>query len=164
MTIFLCGFMGCGKSTVGKALAKKLHTSFFDLDDYIVKKEGRTIPTIFEESGEPYFRQAEADSIGEISKQGGIIATGGGAMLNPKTAEFAHGCGTVIFLDVPFEICYKRIKGDTNRPLVMNNTKKQLFELYNKRKIVYGENSCNTITANGSVEKIVDKIIEIVNN
>lgn len=163
MTIFLCGFMGCGKSTVGKALAKKLNIDFFDLDEYIVKKEGKTIPVIFEENGELYFRQAEADSISEISRQGGIIATGGGAMLNPKTAEFSRGCGKVIYLDVPFQTCFNRISGDTNRPLVMNNTKGQLLELYKKRKTVYSENSTHTINANGSVEKIVNKIIEIVN-
>ena len=162
MTIFLCGFMGCGKSTIGKALANRLNAPFFDLDDYIVSKEGRTIPTIFEENGEPYFRQVEADSIGEISTQGGVIATGGGAMLNPKTAEFARGCGKVIYLDVPFLTCYKRICDDTNRPLVMNNTMTQLLDLYNKRKIVYIKNSTHTVNAKCSIEKIVGKIIEII--
>lgn len=162
MTIFLCGFMGCGKTTIGEALASELNAQFYDLDDFIVRKEGKSIPAIFSENGESYFRRLEAESIGEISTKGGVIATGGGAMLNPNTAEFARNSGIVLYLDVPFTICYNRIKGDANRPLAVNNTKEQLFELYNKRAIIYGENSTCRVNANCSIEEIVGEIMGIV--
>ena len=161
-TVFLCGFMGCGKTTIGKALSSKLSIPFYDLDDYIVTKENRTIPVIFEQDGEAYFRKVEADSIGEISKDGGVIATGGGAMLNTKTAEFARNCGKVLFLDVDFETCYSRIKDDKNRPLVMNNTKEQLNQLYNLRKSIYLENSTDTIAFKPNISEILMDIIEII--
>lgn len=160
-TIFLCGFMGCGKTTIGKKLARELGLSFVDLDDYIVKKEGRTIPEIFSADGESYFRKVEADSIGEISVKGGIIATGGGTILNPDTADFAREKGVVCFLDVPFEVCYKRIEGDTNRPLVMNNTKESLKELYEKRKPVYREHSDHAIPGDVPIKTILEKIIAV---
>ncbi len=162
MTIFLCGFMGCGKTTVGKILAKKLGLSFYDLDSYIVQKENRSIPEIFEADGESYFRKAEAESIGEIAEKGGVIATGGGAMLNAKTAEFSRSCGTVVYLDVSFSTCYRRIRGDENRPLVVKNTKEQLRELYNKRRVIYAENSTYKIQANCTVKQIISKITEIL--
>lgn len=160
-TIFLCGFMGCGKTTVGKKLARELNMNFIDLDEYIVRKEGRSIPEIFSTEGEAYFRKAEADAIREISGKGGIIATGGGAILNPATAELARSRGTVCFIDVPFEVCYKRIQGDTNRPLVMNNTKESLSELYEKRKPVYGANSDRTIPGDAPIKAILEKIISV---
>lgn len=159
-TLFLCGFMGCGKTTIGQLLAKKLSVPFYDLDAYIVKKEGRSIPEIFAADGEPYFRRIEAASIGEISQNGGVIATGGGAILNPNTASLAKARGRVIFLDAPFKVCYARIAGDKNRPLVMNNTKQQLEELYNRRRTVYSENSTDTVSAKGTPEEIAEKILQ----
>ncbi len=138
-SIYLCGFMGCGKSTVGKELSKLLDMDFYDLDDYIVQKEGRTIPEIFAQSSEAYFRKAEAQAICELSSC--VVATGGGALINDNTAAFAKENGTVIFLDVPFEICYERIKDDKNRPLAVNNTKEQLRELFEKRREIYMKNS-----------------------
>ena len=62
MTIFLCGFMGCGKTRLGRVLAQLLHLPLIDLDDYIVQQEGRSIPEIFAENGEPYFRAVEAQA------------------------------------------------------------------------------------------------------
>lgn len=157
-TIFLCGFMGCGKTTLGRALARELRVKFTDLDDYIVKKEGRAIPEIFAADGESYFRRIEAEAIAEISADGGIIATGGGAMLNPDTAELARSKGAVCFIDVPFEVCYERIKGDTNRPLVMSNTRESLKALYEKRRPVYTAHSEYVISGDASIKEILGKI------
>lgn len=142
-SVYLCGFMGCGKSTVGKELSKLLDMDFYDLDDYIVQKEGRTIPEIFAQSSEAYFREAEAKAVCELSSC--VVATGGGALINDNTAVFARRNGTVIFLDVPFEICYERIKDDKNRPLAVNNTKEQLRELFEKRRGIYIKNSELTV-------------------
>ena len=73
-TVFLCGFMGCGKSTVGKLLAHKLGCGFTDMDNYIVEKQGMPIPQIFAEKGEDYFRDAETDAVRELSEKAGVIA------------------------------------------------------------------------------------------
>ena len=138
--VYLCGFMGCGKSHIGRMLAAEHCAVFIDLDRYIVNKEGMTIPEIFRLKGEPYFRKLEAEYIKEF-KGCTVVATGGGAMLRDETAEFAAKAGTVIFLDAGFDICYSRIKDDTNRPLVVNNTKEQLREIYDARYPVYKRNS-----------------------
>lgn len=153
--------MGCGKTHIGKKLAKALKIPFVDLDDYIVKKEKRAIPEIFASDGEAYFRKTEAECIKEL--QGGyVVATGGGALLNPETAEFAGSSGAVIFLDVSFPSCYGRIKGDKNRPLVQNNTKEQLQELFNRRRPVYAAHSKYTVRAGGDSGKTVAAILHIL--
>ena len=79
--IYLCGFMGCGKSTVGRRLASSLKCSFTDMDSYIEKEEGRSIREIFETDGEEYFRNLETETIKKLGNKKGVIATGGGALL-----------------------------------------------------------------------------------
>ena len=165
MTIYLCGFMGCGKSTVGKLLAKKLGMSFTDLDSYIETKENMSIPEIFASKGEPYFRKAETKAVEELAyRNNAVIACGGGTILNDKSAKTASECGTVIFLDVPFESCYSRIKGDTNRPLVMNNSKDELNEIFCKRHEIYLRNSDFCVNAENQPAQICLDIAELVKN
>lgn len=157
--IYLCGFMGCGKSHIGKMLAERLGMSLTDLDSYIEKAENMSIPDIFRDKGEPFFRSLEAKYIGEMPENS-IVATGGGAIINPFVAETAQNAGTVIFLDADFETCYGRIKGDTHRPLVVNNTKEQLKELFDKRRAIYLENSDFSVKADGKDTDITESIIE----
>lgn len=162
-TVFLCGFMGCGKSTVGRLLAKKLGCDFTDMDRYIEKLQGMPIPQIFAEKGEMYFRSAETDAIRELSAKSGVIACGGGAMLRKENADIANGAGTVVFIDIPFENCYVRISGDRNRPLVMNNTKEELNFIYDERAPIYRENSALTVSGEGSPDDIAERIISLLN-
>lgn len=157
-TVYLCGFMGCGKSTIGKILARKFGCGFFDMDDYIVEREGMEIPQIFAEKGEKYFRETETEAIRELAEKSGVIACGGGAMLKKENAEIASSVGTVVYIDVPFEVCYSRISGDKNRPLVMNNTKEQLEDIYKNRVPVYDKNSSVTVSGDGSAEEIAARI------
>lgn len=160
--VYLCGFMGCGKSTIGKMLARKSGCGFVDMDDYIVEREKMTIPQIFAEKGENYFRNTETAVIGELAEKGAVIACGGGAMLKKENADIASKNGVVVYIDVPFEICYERISGDTNRPLVVNNTKEQLEKIYNDRVPVYRANSAITIDGLGSAEEIASRIAEAI--
>ena len=160
--VYLCGFMGCGKSTVGKILARKNGCSFIDMDDYIVEREGMTIPQIFSEKGEKYFRDTETAVIGELAEKGAVIACGGGAMLKKENAEIASENGIVVYIDIPFEVCYGRISGDTNRPLVMNNTKEQLEEIYNDRVPVYRTNSTATVDGVGTADEVAERIAEAI--
>lgn len=163
MTVFLCGFMGCGKSTVGKLAAKKLGCGFCDTDELIVENQGMTIPEIFAQKGEPYFRQIEAEIVRSLCGRTTVAACGGGAMLNPATAKAAAESGSrIIFLDVPFDVCYERISGDTNRPIVMNSTREQLEELYNRRRDIYIQNSTVRIECSGSPVEIAEQIAETI--
>ena len=161
-SVYLCGFMGCGKSHIGRMLAAQLGRELVDLDKYIVAMEKLSIPEIFDKFGEPHFRKLEAKYIRELAG-GKIVATGGGALINDETAKFARESGISVYINTSFEICYRRIKGDTNRPLVMNNTPKQLEELYNKRAEIYQKNA--TFMVNGSTRDsiIADEIKKLVN-
>ena len=87
--VYLCGFMGCGKTTVGRVLADLLGTAYADMDAYIEKSEKMSIPQIFSDKGEGYFREAETRAVEEMGKNGGVIACGGGAMLREKNADLA---------------------------------------------------------------------------
>ncbi len=163
-TIYLCGFMGCGKSTVGRILAEKLGCRFTDMDTYIEKTEKMSIPRIFEEKGEPYFRSRETEAVHALGKASGVIACGGGAMLKEINAEAAAEHGIVVYIDTPFEICWNRISGDTNRPIVMANTKESLEELYNTRKTLYTAHSKVRADGTKSPCAIADEIISLTEN
>ena len=161
-SVFLCGFMGCGKSTVGKLLAKKMGRSFVDLDVYIEELQQMTIPEIFEKKGEPFFRKCESEALAELGGAGGVIATGGGALLSHENGVIANKAGTVVYIDAPFESCYGRIKGDKNRPIAYNSTKEQLLERYEYRSPLYIENSGFTVDGSGTPMEIVQRIIDIL--
>ncbi len=159
MTIFLCGFMGCGKSTIGKTLAAKLGVPFTDMDDYIEQQAGMTIPEIFSQHGEPHFRDLETQAVRELASREGVIACGGGAMLREINAQIAAESGRVIYLDVPFSVCYKRIC-DTDRPIVRRSTPEELEALYNTRKPIYAAHSTDTIFAADTPDAVAAAITE----
>lgn len=156
-SIYLCGFMGCGKSYIGRRLAEQRGMPFADLDSYIVEKEKRSIPEIFEQDGEPYFRLLEAKYIKELSN-GCVVATGGGALINENTALYANTNGITVFLDAEFELCYERIKNDRNRPLVVNNTEEQLREIFEKRREIYERHSQVVVSVKGIEEETLKSI------
>lgn len=162
MTVYLCGFMGCGKTTVGELLAMKLGVKLIDTDAEIVKKEGRSIPEIFAQDGEAYFRQVEAETIQELGKQNAVISCGGGAILNEKTAEIARKCGVVVLLDENFEDCYERIKEDENRPLVVNHTKEQLEEIFNQRSAIYRAHSTYVVPGGTSPLDMCQRVLKAI--
>lgn len=159
-SVYLCGFMGCGKSHIGRQLAAASGKSFTDLDKVIVEREGMTIPEIFEKFGEPHFRELEAKYIRELN-DGYVVATGGGALINDNTAQFARENGLSVYINVSFETCYARIKGDSNRPLVVKNTPEQLRELYETRAVIYRRNSMCMVNGNARDTVIVGEILKL---
>ena len=161
--IFLCGFMGCGKSTVGKRLACALKCSFIDMDDYIEKQEGRSISEIFEAEGEEYFRNLETETIKKLGNEKGVIATGGGALLREENGRAAKKFGIPVFIDTKFSVCYNRIKGDKNRPLAYNSKREDLKRLFDKRKRLYIRNSVITVSGGVPVYTVVKNIIKEIN-
>lgn len=161
-TVYLCGFMGCGKSHIGRMLAAETGRELVDLDRVIVEREGMSIPDIFAQFGEPHFRQLEAKYIRELSG-GYIVATGGGALINDSTAEFARQSGLSVYINASFETCYERIKNDANRPLVVNNTPEQLRQIYDTRSEIYHRNSMVMVNGNARDRIICGEIIKLLN-
>ncbi len=160
-SVYLCGFMGCGKSHIGRMLSAELGRELVDLDKVIVDREGMSIPDIFAQLGEPHFRSLEAKYIRELSG-GYIVATGGGALINDETAEFARQSGLSVYINASFETCYERIRSDSNRPLVMNNTPEQLRQLYDARSGIYRRNSMAMVNGNTRDAIICGEIVKLI--
>ncbi len=162
--VILCGFMGCGKSTVGTLLAQKLNYTFLDSDKVIEQREKMTVSEIFAVQGEEYFRTVETAVIKELCKQNSqVIATGGGAVLNPQNADVLRDNGTVFFLDVTPKTVLERLKDDTSRPLLQKKDKESAVrELMNIRRPIYIKNSHYTINGNQAPEAVLQEIIEIL--
>lgn len=137
--IVLCGFMGCGKSTVGKNLAKKSGRKFIDMDSYIEEKEGFTVSQIFEKFGEAHFRDLEHQACIELSKKNNlVIASGGGAFTFERNVEVFKGKDTIVLIDVPLEIIKQRLKNNKTRPLLQRPDKDIVMkQLYEKRFPLY---------------------------
>jgi shikimate kinase len=158
--IYLTGFMGCGKSTIGGVLAHISGRNFFDLDHFITEKEQLTIAEIFQKHGESRFRELETQYLTELSqKKNAVISLGGGTILNDKNAEICKKTGKVVLLMVDFATSYERIRL-SKRPLVMNNTPEQVNTLYNTRLPIYIKNSDFSVDAEDSpfsVARIIKK-------
>ena len=131
--------MGCGKSTVGRNLARKTGKRFVDMDAYIEKKTGKTISGIFAEQGEDGFRDIEHEVCLELAEKSNlIIATGGGALTFERNVEVFKGKDIIVLLDVPLERIRYRLRNDKVRPLLQRPDKnKAMTELYNKRYQLY---------------------------
>ncbi|GAB4128727.1 MAG: shikimate kinase [Raineya sp.] len=137
--IFLVGMPAVGKSTLGKQAAQKYQLEFIDLDEYIENNQGRSVRKIFEESGELYFRQVEAECLAIVAKmQDVLVATGGGTPCFHNSMKLMLQKGQVIFLDFPLEALVERITNNSPlRPIFVGKKKfevaKQIEELYKKR-------------------------------
>lgn len=137
--IILCGFMGCGKTTVGKNLQRRSGMNMIDTDAYIEKKQGMKISEIFDKYGESYFRDLEYDACCELSKKSGIIiSTGGGALTFERNVQALKKNGTIVLIDVPIDTIKERLKNDTTRPLLQRPDRdKAMKDLYEKRMPLY---------------------------
>ena len=171
--IYLTGFMGSGKTTIGNILAEKLDYDFIDLDILIEKNEGRTISDIFKESGEPYFRRLERENLHKVSdSESRIVSLGGGALMNEENQRFVKSKGVLIYLKVTPEEIYKRIKGCTDRPLLKKDDKTLFSEdefinkispLFEKREPGYMTAKFVIDTVGKNPEQIAEEIISHIN-
>jgi shikimate kinase len=136
MRIFLIGFMGCGKTTIGKQLAERLGLQFIDMDDYIVENQGRTINKIFEEDGEETFRQIERNAVLDMcSKENIVVGTGGGAPCFFDNMEQMNTHGQTFYLKLDTQGLVNRLQNATaERPLVKGKSKAEL-ETYISNKL-----------------------------
>ena len=148
--IILCGFMGCGKTSVGRRAAELTGRELCDLDRYIEERAGMTVSEIFDRYGEEGFRRLERQAAREVAgTQGLIIASGGGTVLSPANVEAFHSAGGVIvFLDAPLAALQERLKNDKRRPLLqVPDRRRVISELYEKRIPLYRAAADVTIDA-----------------
>lgn len=160
--IFLVGLMGSGKTTIGRALAKRLNKRFVDADHEIEVRTGATIPLIFEIEGEASFRQREADVIRDLTAQQGIVlATGGGAILNKDSRELLRQHGIVIYLRASVSSILQRTSHDRNRPLLQtDDPKARIEELSRQRSPLYQEIAHIIVeTGRPNVQSVVQNIL-----
>ena len=171
MIISLCGFMGAGKSTIGKHLANWLGFRFTDLDSYIEKKFGCTVSAFFAASGEARFREEEYNALSEIFADNGkdlILALGGGTLTKPECAELVKSKSTVIYLYCNEEALFKRLlKGKAKRPLLADKSEEGLREeirqLTAKREQIYKSAANFTVdTSIWGLNRIVGQIAELL--
>lgn len=161
--IFLVGLMGAGKTTIGRQLARKLNMRFVDSDHEIEARTGASIPWIFEIEGEASFRRREADMIRELSAQDGLVlATGGGAVLNPASRALLAARGTVVYLRASIGSILQRTAHDKNRPLLQTaDPRAKLEELLAQRDPLYREIADLVIdTGRPNVQSMVQTILD----
>jgi shikimate kinase len=157
--VYLVGFMGAGKTTVARALARRLDWRLEDIDDRIEQRERRDIPTIFRQDGEPYFRGVERQElIALLPDRGAVVATGGGTIVDAVTRELMLRDGAVIWLDAPFATIVERVPVDGRRPLATDRI--ELERLYNQRLMAYEQAHLRLDAGKSSVEELVDQIVE----
>ena len=169
MKIVLIGYRGTGKSSVGKRLARKLKAPFYDTDDLIEATTGRSIGDIVSEEGWACFRQMEKEIIQEVaSRKKGVVASGGGAVMDEENAGILKKNGTLIWLDANVETIIQRIYTDSqNRkkrpPLSNDDLYKETADLLEKRLPVYrGLADFSVNTAGKGVDEIVDEIYQFL--
>ena len=164
--IILIGFMGSGKSTLGKILAGKLDCPFIDTDHYIEKKEGRKITDIFADDGEEYFRNLETEVLKELleSKERKVLSLGGGTPLREENQALIKEGGYSVFLKITPQEAYNRLKGDKKRPLLqVEDPKERIKQLLTVRNPIY-EMAADYVLVEEqkSYEAIFNELIETV--
>ena len=159
--IVLTGFMGTGKTAIGKALADRLERPFIDMDEEIVNRAGKPIPRIFAEDGEPFFRELERQVVIDLSAEPGqVIAAGGGVVINPANIADFSATGLVVCLTATPETILERVKDDTNRPLLdVPDKLARIRELLEVRRAYYDAIPVQIPTDNRLVDAIVDAIL-----
>lgn len=166
--IVLIGLMGAGKSTVGRRLAARLGVNFLDTDNEIETAAGMTIPEIFEKHGEPAFRRGENKVIERLlqdmstgSPPGGVLATGGGAFMDPATRENIARYGVSVWLRADMELLLKRVSRRNNRPLLkQGDPRETMMKLRNERYPVYALADIVVDSVDAPHEEVVDMMLE----
>ena len=160
--IVLCGFMGSGKTTLGRLLADALNMRFVDMDEWIEQQHGLSVPELFKQYGEDDFREREHEAILSLSGQGGtVISTGGGALTFSRNVQPLREKGTIVFLNPGFNACYGRIC-DSDRPLVRANTCAQLQSLYETRAAAYRAASEIELTLDAPPEECAARLCRML--
>ena len=165
MNIALVGMMGCGKTTIGKLIAKELGFSFVDTDELIVEEENRSINKIFEENGEEYFREIETSIlIKTLNNDNQIISTGGGIIKKDENIKLLKEKSIVIYLEADDKTLYNRVKNNKGRPLLnVDNMQEKITTLLKERENKYKQAHNTISTKNKEPNDIANEITGIIN-
>ncbi|MFH1391584.1 MAG: shikimate kinase [Candidatus Diapherotrites archaeon] len=164
--VALIGFRGTGKTQIGKRLAKRLNMTFFDTDKEIVRETGKTIPEIFEQSGESGFREIEKQVVKRVSSMDNVcISCGGGVVLFEENIEHLKKDATIILLEADAKTIYRRIKRNRDRPaLTEKEGIEEVKHLLSEREELYqnaGDYKINT--SYDTLDECVQKIVDVMN-
>lgn len=162
--IYLTGFMGAGKTTIGRELSRKLNLPVIDTDEFIEEKAGEEIQTIFEQKGEQTFRTYERIYLKQLPSENIIITTGGGIVLQKENRDWMKKVGYVIYLHCEPDVILNRLKSDTTRPLLNENKQEKIYQLFNERLSFYQEADYRIDTSFRTTDEVVKIIIDTVKN
>jgi shikimate kinase len=161
MNIILCGFMGAGKTVVGRELAKITGRKFVDTDELIEKEQGVAIAAIFAAHGEDYFRDLEHEMCKKVSEmKNAVVSTGGGAMTFERNVESIKKNGKVVFLDASFDVICERVGNGATRPLFKD--KENARRLYDERREKYLKASDIVVNGDNSARMTALEIAQMV--
>lgn len=168
--IYLTGFMGSGKSTIGPILANTLGYDFVDVDKLIEERVGKSVKEIFQDEGETYFRTIEWNIIEEVSRcHHRVISLGGGTMIDPRNFALVKNSGVVVYLYSSPEYLLQRLQNKTDRPILSNSEgerldlpqlRERIFQLYAVRAPIYSQAHITIDTDERKVGKTVDDIVK----
>ena len=157
--VYLVGFMGAGKTSVGRSLARRLDWRFVDVDEQIEERERLTVSDIFVRHGEPYFRGLErAVLASQVPLRHAVVATGGGTFVDPQNRAMMKADGLAVWLDVPLEDVIARIPQDGRRPLAADRA--NLERLFHSRRAAYEEAHLCIHAGRAPIESLVDQLVE----
>lgn len=165
-TVVMIGLMGCGKSSVGKRLAKKMNVVFKDVDHVIEENEGSSVVEIFQSKGEDYFRQIEEKTVKDLvaAEEPIVLATGGGSYLIDEIRSVINANCTTVWIKADLDILAERVARKDTRPLLLGNDRREVLkELMEKRYPVYEQADIIVETATGPHNKVVGQIINKLN-
>ena len=161
-SVVLVGMMGAGKSSIGRRLAQRLGVTFVDADAEIEAAAGMTIAEIFATYGEPYFRSGEQRVIARLLESGPkVLATGGGAFMNPETRAGIRQKGVSVWLKADFEVLMKRVKrrSTADRPMLQGDPAQRIRHLMDERYPIYAQADMTVMSREVAHETIVNEII-----
>ncbi len=161
--IALAGFMGTGKSTVGRILAERLERPFLDVDAEIEAREGRAISEIFATDGEPAFRAIERALIQEVARsRNRVVAVGGGAVLDPDNVRDLSEAGLLVCLDARPEVVLRRVQNERHRPLLQtDNPEQRIRDLLARRSACYAAIPFHVDTSELTPEEVADAVLRV---
>jgi len=157
--IYLVGFMGAGKTTVGRQLARRLGWRLTDIDEMIERREHHTVSDVFARKGEPYFRSVErAVLVDQLPTRHVVVATGGGTFADPQNRAIINQDGLSVWLDVPFERLVARVPADGRRPLAADRV--EFERLFLLRRAAYEQAQLRLDASRATVPALVEQLMD----